>query len=161
MSKLLILLTLAALLLVPWGLHTSDSEGSEVAPGERALARLRWLSSKQSPGTHVEAASKIISGLIDCRSQSTMSCPPSRSLTLPAVGLFDGVTVDVATVTVGGDALDAVELVDLNGDGILDLVISYDAALVDSSGSVQVCAQGDTTEGVPVEVCGDMQVSQP
>ena len=151
MSKLLIMLVLGALLLLPWGLRTPESEA---APQDTAIATLEWLTDKVTNG-------RVIFALEHVQEASQRFTSRGTSLTLPGEGLFAGVTVDVATVSVGGDAIDAVELRDLNGDGSVDWIISYDAALVDSSGSVRVCAQGVDANGEAVEVCGDMQVAQP
>ena len=152
MTKLLIILTLSALVLVPWGLRTPKTEA---APQDTAIATLEFLTDRVTtgPGVLIALEHVVVAG--------QRSVAQSTSLSLPAEGLFDGVTVDVATVTVGGAAPAAVELRDLNGDGSLDWIISYDAALIGPSGSSQVCAQGINANGDAVEVCGDMQVAQP
>lgn len=151
MPKLLIMLTLTALLFVPWGRGAPESEA---APQDTAIATLEWLTDKVTNGRVIFALEHVEEAAQRFTSRGT-------SLTLPGEGLFAGVTVDVATVSVGGDAIAAVELRDLNGDGSVDWIISYDAALVDSSGSVRVCAQGVDANGEAIEVCGDMQVAQP
>ncbi len=151
MTKLIVALAVLAALA---GGFARPASTTESAPQDTAIATLEWLTDKVTNG-------RVIFALEHVQEAGQRFTGRGTSLTLPGEGLFAGVTVDVATVSVGGDAIDGVELRDLNGDGSQDWIISYDAALVDSSGSVRVCAQGVDANGEAVEVCGDMQVAQP